>query len=74
MMMELNYPKSSNAFYKPLLEFVNFDLIETEGPYNYVFNFENVPYSDQIEEIGYESRYTIPNLGSIPIFMIIILL
>ena len=37
MMLELEYPESSNAFYAPILEFANFDLIETEELYKEIF-------------------------------------
>ena len=71
MMMELTYPVVVNSFYKPVLEFANFDLIETEELYGSLLDLEQDPYSDQVADIGYESRYLILNLGSIPIFIII---
>ena len=71
MMMELTYPLVVNSFYEPVLEFANFDLIETEDLYGSTLDLEQDPFSDQVAGIGYESRYLILNLGSIPIFMTI---
>ena len=39
MMLELLYPDSSNEFYAPILEFANFDLIDTEDLYEAIFGF-----------------------------------
>ena len=56
-------------FFESLLGFVNFDVIPTEDIYAELFGWKNDPFSIQAENIGYESRYMIECLGSIPIYM-----
>ena len=46
IMMSLSYPLVVNNFYGPVLEFANFDLIDTEDLYEFLFAFEDDPYSD----------------------------
>ena len=54
--------------------FANFDLIPTDYIYEIIFGFENVPYSDQADEIGYGSHFIIENSGATTIFIVIMLL
>ena len=72
MMMQLNYPAESNLFFSTIFEYVTFDLLPVEDIYGEVFIWENVPYSDQAEAIGYESRYAIDNTGSLLIYILLI--
>lgn len=72
-MMQLNVPPTAIIFFSALFNFVTFDLIPTEEIYNSVFAWENVPYSESAENIGYASRQIIENTGSVPIFLLIIL-
>ena len=69
VMMQLLFPALCVLFFESILGFVNFDVIPTEDIYAELFGWLNVPYSDQAEVIGYESRYIIECLGSIPIYI-----
>lgn len=73
MIMQLSYPPATVTFYAVVLKYVTFDAIPTDGPYDEIFGFENVPYSLEAASVGYESCYIIYNSGSVPIFMIAIL-
>ena len=68
------YPAAALIFYAGIFEFVTFDIIPTDRLYDKLFAFENdVPFSDRAKDIGYESRYAIPNSGSMPIFICVML-
>lgn len=73
MIMQLLYPPTVMLFYSGLFEYVNYDMIPTEEIYSEVFGWPNVAYSEEAELIGYESRYIIENSGSIPIYMLLII-
>ena len=50
MMMDLNYPVSSQIFFEKVFTFVTFDIIPwTEEIYNYIFGWINIPFSPQAE-------------------------
>ena len=67
----MTYPAASVVFYAAVFEFVTFDVVPTDGAYAAIFHFKDVPYSQQAANVGYPSRYFIPNSGSVPIFMIL---
>ena len=71
-MMQLNVPPSAIIFFSALFEFVTFDIVPTEDIYEKTFAWENVPYSESADNIGYASRQIIENTGSVPIFLLII--
>lgn len=73
LIMQLNYPPSAVLFYAVIFKYVTFDAIPTEGAYDNIFGFTNIPYSIEAASVGYESRYLIVNSGSIPVFLIAIL-
>ena len=62
------------TFFSGLFEFVTFDIIPTEEINEEIFGWENDPYNEQAEEIGYESRYVFENSGSIPYYILLGLL
>lgn len=79
MTMQLNYPGTSVIFYSKIFEFVTFDLVFTFFPKLDELNEEwfggvNESYTSEAEAIGYESRYLMTNLGSIPICLVIVLI
>jgi hypothetical protein len=65
----------ANAFFlfKFLAEVVSFDIFEPADHYDFGFT-ETDPYNEQYEELGYETKNFIENLGSIALIMIIIAL
>ena len=75
MMMQLNYAESSVKFFSKIFDFVTFDLLYSFFPQLDEFNksvFGGAePYSEEANKIGYESRYLMTNLGSIPIFIVV---
>ena len=72
MLMQLVYAPVCVIFFGKILEFVTFDVIPTEEIYAEIFAWENVPYSEQADAVGYSSRYIIECSGSIPIFIFVI--
>ena len=68
-MMSMVYPESSVPFYEGVFELVNFDPIETEAFYDENFEFENEPYNEWTDSIGYPSQYLIFNSGSLTLFL-----
>ena len=44
-------------------------MVPTEDIYAEAFEWENVPYSEEAERIGYISRFWIENSGSVPIYI-----
>ena len=74
MMMQLNYPSTSVAFFNILFGFVTFDPIPTDGIYGPLFGFNSEAFSKQTDAIGYGSIQMIENLGSVPLIMLAILL
>lgn len=71
-MMQLNVPPSAIIFFSALFEFVTFDIVPTEDIYAKTFAWDNIPYSESADNIGYASRQIIENTGSVPIFLLII--
>ena len=71
MMMQLMYPEIMLEYYSSVFEFVTFDMIPTEIIYPLFLTLVNVPYSDEADRIGYESRYVIWNSGSITLYIIL---
>ena len=72
MLMQLRYPGVSTIFYSKIFEFVSFDLFQTGEIYNEIFKIENdEPYSEQAEELGYESTFLVPNSGPLLLFIAI---
>ena len=81
----LNYPVNLLDFFKGLFPLITFDSIPTDEIYEYVFEFSEVddePLSEEFEAVGYESRLTLINMGSLflvnflvlPLFLLIALL
>lgn len=78
MIMQVNYPGVSVIFFSKVFEFVTFDLLhgffpQLESLSEQLFGGVNVPYSDEAQNIGYESRYMLTNLGSIPVIILFII-
>ena len=62
MIMKLNYPNSSMAFYAVVIEFVNFELLPVDSLYENGFDLkDDEPFNPQAEEIGYESLFIFVN-------------
>jgi hypothetical protein len=73
----INFPANVNFFYKALMPFVTFDILDPSYTTEYLFSFnqEGVdPYTDSLEVLGYETANLILNLGSIFIFLAIMIL
>ena len=74
MMMQLVFPASVGYFFSNLFEFVTYDMLPTDEIYGPIFGFDSEPYSDEADLIGYGSRYTTENTGSLLIYLICIAL
>ena len=64
-------PDAVEIYYTALFEIVAFDWFDTAGLYDEIFHFENLPLTERLGAIGYESQYIIYNLGTIFLFMIV---
>ena len=75
MMMQLNYPSAVTLFYAGIFEFVTFDTVPSDEIYGEVFDFgdDDSPFSEQCDAVGYGSRQTIINSGSITIFFVLMI-
>ena len=71
--IDLNFPGVVNEFYSSIFEYASFDILPHSLIYGEVFVFDDKPYSDQASAIGYDSRYIIPNSGTITIFFFVLL-
>ena len=69
MMADVDTPENAVLFYSNIFEWITFDLLPTDLIYGLVLDFLNdTPYSDKADEVGYGSRFIIPNSGSLPIY------
>jgi len=78
LLINLSYPALLMLYFSYIFEFVSFDLIPTDDFYDYIFGFQNEPFSSQAEELGYESHNLIRNMGSLfltllltPLFLLV---
>ena len=69
--IKLNNPDQTMIFYSELFELASFDIIPTDYIYDWMFDFENNPLTEALDAVGYSSTYTIFNLGSLFIFIVI---
>lgn len=74
MMMQLRISAIAVIFFAQILEFVTFDIMPTEEMYAETFAWENEPYSDAADNIGYGSRVFVENTGSMPVYLSAIIL
>ena len=68
-MMSLNYSPIMTGFYSAVFPFINFDIFNIAGKldefYEYIFpDLSNDPYSEEAEQLGYESSWISTNMGS----------
>ena len=70
MIITLQYPASISLFFSGVFEAVTFELLPSELIYEQIFDFvdSDKPYTEQADEIGYGSRLTFINSGSISIY------
>ena len=69
--MQLQYPQTSAIFFDAIFGFVTYDMVPTEDIYVLIFNWNNVPYSEEADSSGYHSRWIIENSGSITLFIVL---
>lgn len=70
VLVNVSIPANAALFYAHFLEIVNFDILPTDGLYEYLFDLkEGDAISVNFEMLGYETIYMIKNLGSVFIFM-----
>ena len=73
MMISLDLPPGLSVFFNGIFEFVTFALIPTDDIYDVIEpDLLHEAYSEQAENIGYESHYLTHNSGTIS-FMIVCL-
>ena len=73
-MLEVNFPANVKFMYSILLSVASLDLIPSEYTTQLVFDFSvdlDKPYSNILEELGYETHNSILNLGSIFIYFVV---
>ena len=72
-MLEVNFPANVKFMYSILLSVASLDLIPSEYTTQLVFNFSvdlDKPFSNILEELGYETHNSILNLGSIFVYLV----
>jgi hypothetical protein len=70
MVMRLFFPPIVVLVFAIVFDAVSFDLIPTEYVYPLFLNFDNdSEFTPECGQIGYKSRYLIPNSGSISIYI-----
>ena len=73
-MLEVNFPANVKFMYSILLSVASLDLIPSEYTTQLVFDFSvdlDKPYSNILEELGYETHNSILNLGSIFTYFVV---
>ena len=72
MTMRLVYPQIVVLVFAVVFDSVSFDLIPTDYVYPEFLSFPNdSSFSPECAQIGYKSRYFIPNSGSISIYVVV---
>jgi len=70
MLKRLNLPESTVLVFSKIFSSVTFDIIQTDKVYPLFLTFNSdSPFSEEAVSIGYNSRYFIPNSGSITIYI-----
>ena len=73
-MMMITFPASCIQFFAVIYEYVTYDVIPTDNLYEDRMGLPYKPFSANADKVGYPSTSMIPNLGSVPIFIIITIL
>jgi hypothetical protein len=68
-LITLIYPENVKTFFGSIFDLVAFELIQTDRLYPLIFEFDDVPYGEEFEALGYESGFIITNLGSLAAIM-----
>ena len=75
LLINVPLPATVTIYYSYIFELVRFDLFEEylgfEAALEFVFGFEDEPFNERTDELGYGSRFIISNLGSVFIFFVI---
>ena len=73
MLINIEYPLNARLFTNSIFPIVSFDMIPTDDLYAKLFSLDDVddePVSAIFEEIGYESKLSMNNLGSLFLLLI----
>lgn len=73
MLINIEYPQNAQLFTNSIFPIVSFDMIPTDDLYAKLFRLDEVddePVSAVFEEIGYESKLSMNNLGSLFLLLI----
>ena len=75
MLINVEYPLNAQLFTGSIFPLIAFDMVPTDDLYVNLFpaldDVEDDPISDAFEEIGYEAKLSINNLGSLFLFMLL---
>ena len=75
MMISLDLPPGLAVFFNGIFEFVTFALIPTDDIYDFIEpDLLHEPYSEQAENIGYESHYLTHNSGTVSFAILLLIL
>ena len=72
VLLDLNYPANLWDFFKNIFPLITLDLIPTDYVYEEIFALESIDdesESEIFEEVGYENRLAVNNIGSLLIFI-----
>jgi len=55
ILIKIKVPPNASMFFRALLSVAAFDAIPTDNVYNYIFDIDDVPISENFEVLGYET-------------------
>jgi hypothetical protein len=75
MLISVEYPLNAQLFTESIFPLIAFDMVPTDDLYVELFpaldDVDDDPISETFEQIGYEAKLSINNLGSLLLFMIL---
>ena len=78
MVLPVRFPGVTIIFFAEIFEIVKFDPLENIFHFDtlleMIFDLDPMPISQEISDLGYESRYIISNLGAIFVYWVLLIL
>ena len=72
LIINVNIPANAQVFFKYLLNFVTFNLIDIEEPLRKVLKlFDEQQINDSFYNLGYHSNYSVINFGNLFIMLVV---
>jgi len=71
VLIKIKVPPNASIFFGALLSVAAFDALPTDDVYNYIFDINDEPISENFKELGYETRQFMYNTGSLSFVMLL---